>query len=317
MNHFASSQKAQPGAGSLWSTLHFDFEAAEREIRMRRNAINRDHAERELESDLLSEELKLDIRHLLYGAESDEGAPMSRLDERKEGQTREQNLRGEGNRAREESELGDSGSPVRLSVSGQPIINSSYEGMRCAGCDAPFGTRTRRTRITPGGVGMIHNRRACLDKARAALELQASMEGELARTESVSVGPESLLEEPDSEVTCQPCENGKRTARDGGKEYERTGCDQYRQQFRANFSDARKERVFACLEGHCGASGEEPMVCLGRVNGLPCAARLHGRKCAQLTKGHAGLGCFLCPDCRVRKLLPDAEPAEALSLIHI
>ena len=37
-----------------------------------------------------------------------------------------------------------------------------------------FRARTKSTRITPGGVGMIHNARACLDKARRAMEDEAA-----------------------------------------------------------------------------------------------------------------------------------------------
>ena len=90
----------------------------------------------------------------------------------------------------------------------------------------------------------------------------------------------------------------------------RTGCDQYRQQLKGTISAERKDRVCACLRGQCTVI-EEPMVCLGRVDGGPCGARLHGVGCAQLTKGHASLGCFLCADCRVRKMFPGTDPADA------
>ena len=57
------------------------------------------------------------------------------------------------------------------------------------------------------------------------------------------------------------------------------------------------------------------MVCLGRVDGEPCPATLHGCACAQLKKGHASLGCFLCTDCRVRKLgaVADVEAARSIA----
>ena len=38
---------------------------------------------------------------------------------------------------------------------------------------------------------------------------------------------------------------------------------------------------------------------------------IHGMKCAQIVKGHASLGCFLCPDCRLRKARPGGDPSEA------
>ena len=63
------------------------------------------------------------------------------------------------------------------------------------------------------------------------------------------------------------------------------------------------------------------MVCLGRVNGAPCPARVHGRRCAQLKSGHASLGCFLCPECRVREIYPGTEdadlPESALAIARI
>ena len=55
-----------------------------------------------------------------------------------------------------------------MSVSGQPLVQGGYEGMRCAGCDQAFGPRGVRTKITPGGVGMIHNKRVCLDQGSMA-----------------------------------------------------------------------------------------------------------------------------------------------------
>ena len=56
-----------------------------------------------------------------------------------------------------------------LSVSGQPLVRGGYEGMKCAGCGDAFGRRAMRTKITPGGFGMIHDSRRCLDLARRAL----------------------------------------------------------------------------------------------------------------------------------------------------
>ena len=51
------------------------------------------------------------------------------------------------------------------------------------------------------------------------------------------------------------------------------------------------------------------MVCTGLVGGVPCTARLHGRRCAQIPRGFAELGVFRCPACLIRKLDPQAvEP---------
>ena len=65
---------------------------------------------------------------------------------------------------------------MRLSVSGQPLVKGGYAGMKCAGCGAPFGEKAFSTKITPGGVGMIHNRRACLLEARQRMEGEAREE---------------------------------------------------------------------------------------------------------------------------------------------
>merc|ERR1712070_1350996 len=64
-NHFSSARKATPGAPGLWSRVHFDFEAAEREIRMRRNALNMEIVTNELRGSAISEELKASMRRLL------------------------------------------------------------------------------------------------------------------------------------------------------------------------------------------------------------------------------------------------------------
>ena len=49
-------------------------------------------------------------------------------------------------------------------------------------------------------------------------------------------------------------------------------------------------------------------MCLGQVQGQRCPARLHGVACAQISRCHASLGCFTCPDCYLRKLSGGADP---------
>ena len=185
------------------------------------------------------------------------------------------------------------------------MVRNGYAGMRCAGCKRAFGDRTRRTKITPGGVGMIHNTRLCLNKATEALELEA----ELARAEAAVAEPEcpgdERVEEPEpSAALCGGCE-------EPAPRPNRRGSEQRRQQLRETISDTRKRRVRLCLDGQCGVTGEEEMVCLGRINGQACQATLHGVACAQLKKGHARLGCFMCADCRVRKMRPGEDPEDA------
>ena len=156
---------------------------------------------------------------------------------------------------------------------------------------------------------MIHDKRSCLDKAREAMEEQARGEAEEAREGATEVSEAtSAVEVSEIPSGGRPADEVVLTAADKG--LVRTGCDQYRQQLKGTISEARKERVCACLEGRCTVV-EDAMVCLGRINGNPCPKRLHGRGCAQLSKGFAGLGCFLCADCRVRKMFPGSDPAGA------
>ena len=83
-NHFSSEQRAAPGASGLWSRVHFDFESAEREIRMRRNALNMQIVTDELRGSAISDELKASMRSLLENEERDREEPMSGLDARPE-----------------------------------------------------------------------------------------------------------------------------------------------------------------------------------------------------------------------------------------
>ena len=114
---------------------------------------------------------------------------------------------------------------------------------------------------------------------------------------------------------CVPCEPQPTVL--GAGSSVRSGSDQRRQQLKNRTGPARRERVDLCLRGQCGVvadtHGLSPMVCLGMVNGAPCTARIHGMKCAQLVKGHASLGCFVCPECRVRDLYPGVDLAEVPS----
>ena len=107
-------------------------------------------------------------------------------------------------------------------MSGQPVITSSYPGMKCAGCERPFGARTTRTRITPGGVGMIHNLRACLDLACAKVA-QAQPEADAEPTPTPA------------EEACLECEAAPGAATAQERMVKRTG-DQRREQLRGRIS---------------------------------------------------------------------------------
>ena len=63
--------------------------------------------------------------------------------------------------------------------------------------------------------------------------------------------------------------------------------------------------VRLCLDGKCPhvGSAEPVMTCIGT-----CHRQLHGVKCAQITQGHAIIGCFECPDCQLRKVFEREPP---------
>ena len=128
---------------------------------------------------------------------------------------------------------------------------------------------------------MIHNIKDCLTKARRKMEAEANV----ARPSDTEPPAGDALQcvEVDAEVPEAGPLMGKSLVRDG--------CAQRKAQFRERIGVNRRERVRQCLAGRCGEAGEVRMVCLGRVDGEPCPATLHGCACAQLKKGHASLGC--------------------------
>ena len=142
-----------------------------------------------------------------------------------------------------------------------------------------FGRKTLSSSITPGGVGMIHNLRRCLEQARRSMEAEAAA-GLVAQAAD---DLQCVVIEPDTVAVERPTDWAP----------VRSGCAQRKAQFRERVGEKRRERVRLCLAGRCDEADEQPMVCLGRVDGWPCPAFLHGVACAQLKKGHASLGCFL------------------------
>lgn len=72
---------------------------------------------------------------------------------------------------------------------------------------------------------------------------------------------------------------------------------------------ARLERVEACIAGKCGMihSAETSTPCR-----RGCGRMLHVETCAEMGRGYAALGNFVCPACRARDMAQDgAEPSEA------
>lgn len=278
VNHFASQRRVMEASPSMWSKLTFDFKAAEAEIR-RVQVLDADELTYSLEGDAVSVpvEAVADLQLAASRESTDPLLPMSRLSERRvpapaaaanvEAETRgaagaEQPAQG--------GAAGERSLRARLSVSGQPLVRGGYVGMPCAGCRKPFGQRALSSSITPGGVGMIHNLRGCLDLARRRMEAEAAAAvvsggGTTAGDQLAADALHCVVIEPDAEVTETTSEWAP----------VRSGCAQRKAQFRERIGEKRRGRVRRCLAGRCGVTEEHPMVCLGRVDGWPCPSYLH------------------------------------------
>ena len=202
------------------------------------------------------------------------------------------------------------------SVTGQPLVRGSYHAMPCAGCGAALGSgwvcRTER------GDAMMHNDARCAELARRQQaptydappeEVAAEAEAEDAIEIAVAAEMERMRvqDETQDAAAAAGAEAAERAR--VAQAVARDGSDQRRAQLASSISSRRCERVRACIEGRCGEDGTEtPMVCLGTAlgvaGGAPCPARLHGVRCAEITKGHASLGVFRCADCMMRSMFP-------------
>ena len=187
-----------------------------------------------------------------------------------------------------------------------------YSGMLCWGCGDELGFGSW---CIPGGCGMVHNQMSCYKSAtgQRAARAAALFEGqaEQARREERD-GPATG---PTEEVT--PTDNLPPVDLSGstraGPVDEATPAEppprvlnQRGTQLIESLSVDRRLMVRACLEGRCAHVGsDEPiMTCIGS-----CHRQLHGVKCAQITHGHAIIGCFECPDCRLRKIFGRTQSA--------
>ena len=168
---------------------------------------------------------------------------------------------------------------------GLALAQNRYAGRRCSGCGL---------RVAEGGWllsvagGQVHNSARCVALAEEALR---------SAVEEPTPAPEAV------ELTCLPAEDGTpagpHPSPAGGGKRATSGSDQRRAQLAGQVSQARRLRVRACLEGRCGIEGQARMTCLGK-----CGATVHGVACCQLSRGFASLGCFTCPECRLRHLMP-------------
>ena len=84
VNFFASERKASKAEPGTWRSLYFDFEAAEAEIRRRRQVLDLDQVRESIMSEQVSDELRDQLLNMLTLEEADSDQPMSRLRERRE-----------------------------------------------------------------------------------------------------------------------------------------------------------------------------------------------------------------------------------------
>ena len=188
-----------------------------------------------------------------------------------------------------------------------PPAPCRYAAMSCAGCGDEIGLGAW---CIPGGSGMVCNRAACFNKAALALaRRRASEYEEVLRTEMASAGlvmaaQAAALGEQlrAAEAAAHAPEGGPRDPPPGRPAA--AAASQRQVQMVEKLSEQRRLLVRRCLAGDCehARSDEARMTCVGS-----CGRSLHGVACAQLAHGHAVIGCFRCPDCRLGELF---EPTE-------
>ena len=174
-----------------------------------------------------------------------------------------------------------------------------YGAMPCRGCRQELGIGTW---MIPGGAGMVHNLYDCYQKASVS---RAAAEAEMFRAERVraELRPDSGDLQPirEDEEGVDLSQSRPMTEHDIELIVKPPKPDRNQKgtQLIESLSDQRREMVRECMEGRCPhvGSGEPLMTCTGS-----CHRTIHGVKCAQITHGHAVIGCFECPDCQLRKV---------------
>ena len=181
-----------------------------------------------------------------------------------------------------------------------------YAAMRCDGCRQEIGLEVW---IIPCGGRMVCNRLSCYQEA-ARLRIRAeadAYEGERARARAAQ-GPlaigdgrasDLLPTGPVDPAALRVSSVSHIDMRLPGVKPKKAETNQRGTQLIEGLSEARRVMVRACLEGKCAfaGSGESTMTCVGS-----CQRQLHGVKCAQITAGHALIGCFECADCQLASI---------------
>ena len=192
-----------------------------------------------------------------------------------------------------------------------------YAAMPCRGCMQPLGLGTW---CIPGGVGMVHNTTSCYQIAceRRVQSEADTFEGERARLRTAR---EPLAAEGSAAEVLPVGQlvgaDLARSSRDRPLDESIPGrpplpaASQRGTQLMESLSDDRRAMIRLCIAGQCEhANSDEPrMTCIGA-----CHRQLHGVRCAQLSSGHAVIGCFECPDCQLRPIFgrPPPYPEAAL-----
>ena len=178
-----------------------------------------------------------------------------------------------------------------------------YVAMRCDGCHEPVGLDAW---LIPCGGRMVHNNALCYQRAAGArIRSEAdAFEGEGARLRALQ-GPMAMGQGEPVELrpTDGPAPEALAAstvslidARLTGVKPPKPEDNQRGTQLIESLSEERRLMVRACLEGRCAwAQSTEPrMTCVGS-----CHRQLHGVRCAQITAGHALIGCFECAECQL------------------
>ena len=151
------------------------------------------------------------------------------------------------------------------------VQRCQYEGQRCEGCGEPIG---HGSEMWPSFRSFTHPVKRCV--RLAGLEQRRRV---------------AAAKEGDDAALCLGCE----PEADPG---EAAGSHQRQVQLQYRFSSDRLESVRRCLDGQCGVTDEEKVMCKGG-----CGRSLHMVKCAQVGTGFAALGNLKCDKCRMAGML--------------
>jgi hypothetical protein len=160
---------------------------------------------------------------------------------------------------------------------------------------------------------MVHNDHKCYQAAAVRLDeaIEREHQAQLVRArhaeiETRAAEPAAIrpVEAAETEVL-RPSISRNEPAPPGDKPSQ-ADRNQRMIQMDESLSEARRLMIRTCIEGNCehaNQAGDDTMTCVGT-----CHRKLHGIRCAQLSKGHAQLAVFECSDCMLRKVTGHEPP---------